>query len=409
MRDLSLLFVLATLASAAFYRPWLGVLGLAVVGFMAPHAYGDSMASFPAYLVLFAATVVATVLRREWRLPAWDWYLGWLLVLWVWFLITTFYAMAPYAAWPRFIEVSKSLLPLFLTLILIDTREKLFYLIATIVLAFTLVTLKGSYWALMTGFTDRVYGPPGSHFYDNNQFAVAIAMILPFLVMWIRSTSDEGLRWGLRAAIALSTAAALSSWSRGGVIAILVTTMMLAWQSRQRVLNISLLVATVALAWVAMPEQWSTRMQSVATYEVDDSAQSRLRAWRAGFSYAMRHPFTGGGFEGWQHVMQGEVDWHNSYVEILVEHGFIGFTLWSALILTALLRLARIARRGLQQPELSWAREHALAISTSLAAYAAGGLFLGITYWDLLFHLLILSVLLERFSAQTATTDRTSR
>ena len=43
---------------------------------------------------------------------------------------------------------------------LINTREKLYYLIITIAGSFGLIAVKGGIWAIMTGFSNRVYGPP---------------------------------------------------------------------------------------------------------------------------------------------------------------------------------------------------------------------------------------------------------
>ena len=51
----------------------------------------------------------------------------------------------------RFGEVTKIFFSLGLTLLLIDARQKLFFLIVTIAMSFALVTIKGVHWAVMTG------------------------------------------------------------------------------------------------------------------------------------------------------------------------------------------------------------------------------------------------------------------
>jgi hypothetical protein len=51
----------------------------------------------------------------------------------------------------RFGEVTKIFFSLGLTLLLIDARQKLFFLIVTIAMSFALVTIKGIYRAVMTG------------------------------------------------------------------------------------------------------------------------------------------------------------------------------------------------------------------------------------------------------------------
>ena len=105
-------FILLTLSIVmAIRRPWTGVLALAVFAYMQPHTYSTGfMQTFPAYKVLFIAVCLAYArdcyinkclpkLPRDWRIPA-------LLLLWVYFFITTNFSVTPWVAWPKFFEVS---------------------------------------------------------------------------------------------------------------------------------------------------------------------------------------------------------------------------------------------------------------------------------------------------------------
>jgi len=126
MRDIALIAILACFVFLALYRPWLGVLGLAVLGFMHPQGYGEShMKTFPVYLVLFAATTAGYLfeLFREKRWPQWhwDWRLVVLMLLFGWVVITTYDALAPFAAREKLVNVSKLLPPLFHGWLLVDT------------------------------------------------------------------------------------------------------------------------------------------------------------------------------------------------------------------------------------------------------------------------------------------------
>ena len=177
-----------------------------------------------------------------------------------------------------------------LTLVLIDTRQKLFFLIATISLSFALVTIKGGYWAVMTGFADRVYGPPDSQYYDNNMFAVAVIMNIPLLVLWLRETRHQALRYSLMAVIALSGAAALSSWSRGALVSLGATMVVILWYSKRKYLTIPLLAGSIALAVVILPEAWFARMETIASHEHEASAQGRLDVWQVGIKHAKIFP-----------------------------------------------------------------------------------------------------------------------
>jgi probable O-glycosylation ligase (exosortase A-associated) len=398
MRDFAVLGIVVACVALTFYRPWLGVLALTVFGYMHPQSYASGfMHDFPAYKVLFIAVLAALVISKQWRPLPLDWRLFGLIALWAYFLFTTYHAKVEWAAWPRFGEVTKTFLSLGLTLLLIDTRRKLFFLIVTIAMSFALVTIKGGYWAVMTGFADRVYGPPNSQYYDNNLFAIAVIMNVPLLVLWLRETRNNALRYALMAVIGLSGAAALSSWSRGALIALVVTTLVLLWHSKRKYVMVPLLIAGVALAMVSLPEPWLERMHDVVAYQQDASAQSRLDVWRVGIQHALAFPVTGVGLDGWHYAVV-TMDWHNSYVEMMAEHGFIAFGLWCLLLFGTIISLMRLARMGDLSPDLAWVRNYSQMLGASLIAYAIGSMFLGLSYWDILYHLVVIAVLLSEIA-----------
>ena len=408
MRDLTILWILIACVPVAFYRPWLGLLALAVFGYMHPQGYASGfMHVFPVYKVLFGAVVVALLLNRQWRLPPRDWRVPALIVLWAFFLFTTYHAKVQWAAWPRFGEISSIFLMVGLTLLLIDSRRKLFFLIATISLSFALVTIKGGYWAVMTGFADRVYGPPDSQYYDNNMFAVVVIMNIPLLVLWLRETHHQALRYALMAAIALSGAAALSSWSRGALVTLGATMVVMLWFSKRKYLTIPLLAGSIALATVALPEAWFARMDTIVAHEHEASAQSRLHVWQVGIKHAQEFPVTGVGADGWHYAVV-TMDWHNSYVEMMAEHGFIAFGIWCLLLFGTMASLIRLGWRAQRSPELGWITNYSQMLTASFVAYACGSLFLGLSYWDILYQLIAVAILLSEIArkAGRAVTDQ---
>lgn len=412
MRDLALLLIVLTLVGLTLWRPWLGAVSVSVVGYLSPHNFGSpALQAFPAYLVVFSAASLG-LLRVWWRgeFRPWvprDWRVWGIALLWLWFLYTSFHSLAGYAAWPRMEEFSKSLLALVFTLFLIEKRKQLLVLMVAMALCFALVAAKGAYWTLAGGFTDRVYGPPGGHFSDNNLFAVAVVMMLPILHLWLRNIRQAGARVVVIVLMVLCVISVLSSWSRGAMLALAATgVMMLTHSRRTRVTVLSLLIG-VALATAYLPETWFARMGSIGAYQEDGSAVGRIDAWETGLAYLRTTPLTGTGFDGWQHVTQGGLDWHSSYVEVLVEHGPLGFILWITLLMGSLFSLTRLAGRAGSRPEQAWLRDGSRALRTALLAYAIGGLFLGITYWDLFFHLVVLGAVLTRIGGHEPTSGAT--
>lgn len=405
MRDYALLAILFSMVFLALYRPWLGVLGLAVLGFMHPQGYGEGfMKYFPVYMVLLVATGIGylaqLIKQKRWPTLYWDWRLAGIALLWGWFFVSTYYALAPFAAREKLVEVLKILPPLVLVWLLIDTREKLFLLMVTIALSIALVVIKGGYWAVMTGFHDRVYGPPGSQYGDNNEFAVAVAMSIPLLFIWMRETQAKPLRWMILALVVLSYLSALSSWSRGGMLCLIAMTFLLVWYSGRKFLTIPFVVLGMLAFSMVFSEKWLGRMKSILAFEEDASAQSRIEVWRVGWEAAIRHPVVGNGFDSWPilSVAHGRMlDWHSAYIELLAEHGFVGLAVWCGLIVGTLISLGFMARSGhrVKQP---WVAPYAGMLQASLAAYLVGALTLGITYWELPFWLVMCSALIARLA-----------
>jgi probable O-glycosylation ligase (exosortase A-associated) len=405
MRDLAIIGILAALLLAVFRRPWLGVLALAVAAYMQPPIYANGlMRGFPAYTVLSCGVAIAALLRRDdWQWPPHDWRLAVLLLLWGYFLFTTWYAAVyPPAAWRKFWEVSIVLASLVLTLLLINSREKLFYLLVTIATCIALVTVKGGLWAIMTGFGNIVFGPPTSQYFDNNLFAVLVVMNIPLLVLWLRETRNETLRYGLMLTIALSVAAVLGTWSRGGLLALGATILLLLWHSQRKFLALLFLLAAVGLTFVYLPQDWFARMQSIVTYEQDQSAMGRLELWEIGLGQALQHPLTGIGFDGWlvAAVRPGStrMNWHNAYVAIMAEHGFLAFAIWCSLLFGTIVSLTRLAWLSRRFPALAWAGDYSLMLRASLIAYAIGVLFEELAYWGILYQLLVIAVLLKQLA-----------
>jgi probable O-glycosylation ligase (exosortase A-associated) len=91
-------------------------------------------------------------------------------------------------------------------------------------------------------------------------------------------------------------------------------------------------------------------------------------------------------------------DVHSIYFETMGEHGFIGFGLFVLLGFFAWIRARQIIKRCKKDPEKKWASDMASMIQVSLVGYAAGGAFLGMAYFDLPYHLMIILVLTAKFS-----------
>ena len=399
MRDYVVLIFLAGCIYAALKKPWLGVLSLAVFSYLNPHAYAwGFVRSLPVYYVLFLVVAFRTFTAKDKDSIPKDWRITVFILLWIYFAITSTQAYFPDIAWQRFWFITKIYLPFFFTLVLINTRFKLYCLVVTIAASIGIVAVKGGLFAILHGFSARVYGPPDTQFAENNAFAVAMLICIPLLLIWQRETRNSLFKKGILLAIPIIYAASLCSWSRGALITMTVLTLMLILNSKHKFLAIPLVLVGAFFVKDYLPQEWFGRMHTLETYQQDSSAMSRIQAWTDGWNHTLEHPFVGAGFDGWREVTQR--DWHSSYVEMFSEHGFIAFGLWLSLIVGTLISMTTLPNKTFQVEGMEWVANYCFMLRASLICYMVGTAFLGLSYWDLLYHLIFIAVLVKKIALE---------
>ena len=301
MRDLVVLIFLIICIGVAIRKPWHGVLSLAIFSYMNPHAFAwGFVRTLPVFQILFIVVAVGTLLTKDKQNLPKDWRIPTFFLLWFYFLLTTPQAYFPDLAWTKFIFVSKIYLPFIFTLTLINTRKKLYYLIVTIGLSIGLIGAKGGLFAVASGFGHRVYGPPGTQFYENNAFGIAIIIAIPLVLIFYHETKNKRFKYGIFCMIPLMVASALSSWSRGALLTLAVLGVILLWHSKHKLMFIPIIIIALYFSTDYLPEEWFNRMHTLETHEEDASAMSRIKIWKEGWNHTLKHPFAGAGFEGWR-------------------------------------------------------------------------------------------------------------
>jgi probable O-glycosylation ligase (exosortase A-associated) len=405
MRDIVVLIFLTGCIVAAIKKPWLGALALAIFSYLNPHAYAwGFVRTLPVYYVLFLVVAFRTVTTKDKQALPKDWRIKAFVLLWIYFAITSTQAYFPALAWERFLFVTKIYVPFFFTLVLINTRQRLYYLIITIGASIGVLAVKGGIFAILHGFNYRIYGPPNTQFEENNAFAVAMLISIPLLLIWQKETPNSWIKKGILLSIPIIYAASLASWSRGALLTMVVLTFMLIFKSKRKYLAIPLVFIGAFFVKDYLPEKWFGRMNTIETYDEDKSAMNRIEAWTDGWNHTLEHPFVGSGFEGWRHVTMR--DWHSSYVEMFSEHGFIAFGLWLSLILGTIISLTKLPKQTRNIDGMEWVANYCFMLRASLICYMLGTAFLGLSYWDLLYHLIFIAVLVKKFALEELATKQ---
>jgi probable O-glycosylation ligase (exosortase A-associated) len=122
----------------------------------------------------------------------------------------------------------------------------------------------------------------------------------------------------------------------------------------------------------------------------------------------------GGGFQSFQPGTFAQYapdparvhDSHSIYFGTLGHHGFVGLALFLTLLAMTWLKCGSTLKSASRSPDLLWARDLSAMIQTSLAAYLSAGAFLGLMYFDYVYHLVALSVVVHELVRQSVSADR---
>ncbi|MAT52320.1 MAG: putative O-glycosylation ligase, exosortase A system-associated [Porticoccaceae bacterium] len=401
MRDI--LVTLLVFGSLPFIlmRPYVGVLVWSWLSYMNPHRLTWGFAYDMPFAQIVAVTLLISVFINKDKkgIPLnatttiWILFVGWM-------LITTLNAVYFDRAFDYFIRVAKIQLITFLTLMLITTKDRLNYLIWTIVLSIGFFTLKGGLFTILTGGAHRVYGPEDSMISENNAMGLTTLMVIPLMYYLWTVTSHKWVKRFLLLAIVLSVAAALGSQSRGALVATIAVGGYFWWQSKSKVITGIALVLLLGIGVMFMPESWHERMDSIRNYEEDESAMSRIHAWTYSLNIASDR-ITGGGFNSWSRPTyavyspegKGTYVAHSIYFNVLADHGWLGLILFLLIWGWTWMNLSKVAR--ITRNDALYRDFHVLSrmIKVSLVAYFSGGAFLSLSYFDLPWHLFAIAVI----------------
>lgn len=224
---------------------------------------------------------------------------------------------------------------------------------------------------------------------DGNDFAWALNVVLPFsmyLAMKSRNFLWRLFWWGMVVCLVMGI---LGTQSRGATLAMAAGLGYFFFFITKKKLRLLLLACVCGLAVLPfVPSTYFGRMETLANYEEDSSAQGRLTAWKRATAMAIDNPVLGVGAGSFNSVYgrfyrqpDDPVRWistHSIYFKVLAEYGFPG-------ILVLLSILYFNYRTNARSNEAFMKRQEAvdgqislpLMMNHSLVAFAVSALFLG--------------------------------
>ena len=231
---------------------------------------------------------------------------------------------------------------------------------------------------------------------DGNDFGWGLIVMLPFILYLMVGKRSLLTRAFGAAGLLLSLVGIVGTGSRGATIA-LVGCVLLFWATvaKRKLLFVGVAAAGVVAVMLLAPPSYFARMNSLKNVEDDNSAQGRLRAWRAARQMALDYPLGVGANNfnsayGRYYIPADTAGWaanrwmstHSCYFKVLAEYGYPGLILFLS-ILVVTFKDNMLSARRLRRAEGAavFDAEWPLLLNVALVGYAICAIFLGgITY-----------------------------
>lgn len=406
MRDLVLTIAVIGALPIIFLRPHLGMLIWVGLSIMNPHRLTWGFAfDFPFAEIVAVTLLAGTVVSKEKNPFPLSAPIFVLAAFTGWMTLTSFFALAPPEdVWKEWERTMKIQLMVFLAFKLMNTPDRLKLLVWSIVVSLGFFGAKGGLFTILTGGQYLVTGPEGSFIEDNNAIGLALVMAIPLMRYLQVESTNKGIGRALMAGMILTGFGIVGTHSRGALVGVVAMVLFMLAKSPKKAPLALALIVVIPLIIAFMPQKWSDRMGSIASYEQDASAMGRLNSWHFATNVALDNPL-GGGFQTFTQELfyryapnPGSFhDAHSIYFEVLGEHGFGGLFLFLLFWGLVWFKGKKIIKQMRNVPEHKSLASLAAMTQVSLVGYAVGGAFLGLAYFDLPYYLAVIIIMVDAY------------
>jgi probable O-glycosylation ligase (exosortase A-associated) len=419
MRDIALISGFVVMLLWAFKYPHIGALLWCWTALVVPNYYVYGFADpIPFNKIAAAVTLLAWLASSEPKKLSSNSTVVLLVIFGIWGTISALTSVSlshmVMREWEKFIKI----LVFFLVIVgLIRSKDRIDALLYTIYFSLGFHGIVEGAKFLASRGSHHIAGPGTSIIGDNNHFALAMIALLPIVLYLYRQCEHRLLKLVLIGSSLLVAVSIMGTFSRGGLLGIAAVGGLAFLRSRKKMRYVIAVVPLIILAIAFAPEKWSSRMDTIKTADQDTSFMGRVIAWKQSTLIAMDNPVFGGGF----HAVQDFAVWidyarvfdrlsfiptsypdpvaphaaHSIYFQVLGDLGFAGLSLFLLILVSAWRNASAVVRATRDREEWHWARDLAISLQYSLVAYAVSGAALSMAYFDYMYMIFAVLVVLR--------------
>jgi probable O-glycosylation ligase (exosortase A-associated) len=314
-----------------------------------------------------------------------------------WISLTWFTAVLPDVAWPFFLEYVKIFVMFICATLVLRTVRDLWIVYFVMLASAVYISYELNYYYLVYQWLflqQRGYGG-----LDNNGAAMILAMAIP-LAFFAWEATRRWWRWAYLAAIPLCGHAVLLSYSRGAMLSLALTAVLMWWRSRNK--PFVTLVYIVALAGVVAStgKEVEERFFSISK----ENTNPRWVTWSIAIRMANDRPLFGFGIRVSPHFTHSQYGAdipgraiHNQYLQTAADSGWPAFLLYLGLfgsVFYGLWQTRRVLRK-FTDPETQSILSLAAGLECSLVLFCIGATFLSLEHFEMPYIVMLLAVQLH--------------
>ena len=215
----------------------------------------------------------------------------------------------------------------------------------------------------------------------------------------------------------LALVTALGTFERSALLGAGVLGIYMFMRSRQKLVFGLIMSVVIAVAAYTTSSKFFDRMNTIGTYQTDNSAMVRIMVWKWTLEFSTTHPL-GGGFSAYVvNVIEVPGDgihppfvehsraFHSSYFEVLGEQGYPGLVMFLLAAGTTLFALRGLTKRARNIPHLAWCADMSDALQSGILVFMTSGAFVGLAFQPIFWYFIALSVSLREYVRRSQALD----
>ncbi|RLB03696.1 MAG: hypothetical protein DRG83_06435 [Deltaproteobacteria bacterium] len=258
------------------------------------------------------------------------------------------------------------------------------------------------YYYYKTGW-QSIFVVPGYRTLDRNGFAATLVAMCPLAYVFLRERKHLLVRIILGFCLFSFIGGVILTRSRGGFLALVITSFLLILQDKKKTVPIFLFLIMGFLIGTRISEKYINRIKTIVQYESDPSAMRRVAVNYAAINMLKERPIIGfgaGNFndmflpyvpEDLKEYTEPGVSIHNTVLQVASETGFLGLIIFTLLIGKTLFGVIKLRKLCLNNEQLEPLAYMATGIAMAFLGYFAACQFIPGAYYSYLYIFLPLT------------------